>query len=58
VGGLGVGPPPPNPQSPIPNPQSPIPNFFKIFYYKFGNKLKLNDFKYQYLKQNINKING
>jgi len=23
-GGLGVGPPPPNPQSPIPNPQSPI----------------------------------
>jgi hypothetical protein len=25
--GLGGGPPPPNPQSPIPNPQSPIKNF-------------------------------
>jgi len=25
VWGLGLGPPPPNPQSPIPNPQSPIP---------------------------------
>jgi len=24
--GVGAGPPPPNPQSPIPNPQSPIPN--------------------------------
>jgi hypothetical protein len=26
---LGVGAPPPNPQSPIPNPQSPIPNEYK-----------------------------
>jgi len=28
---LGVGAPPPNPQSPIPNPQSPIPKTEKIF---------------------------
>jgi len=33
VGGVGVlvfgvGPQPPNPQTPIPNPQSPIPNLY------------------------------
>jgi len=33
VWGLGVGPTPPNPKSPIPNPQSPIFNniLFKLY---------------------------
>jgi hypothetical protein len=31
---VGVGPPPPNPQSPIPNPQSPYKIFIFIIKYK------------------------
>jgi hypothetical protein len=46
VWGLGVGPPPPNPQSPIPNPQSPIPIVFLI----------INIFKYIYIKHYFAKV--
>jgi len=30
--GLGFGPHPPNPKSPIPNPQSPIPKYSDIYF--------------------------